>query len=51
MSKHKSEDYKISAVKYYLNNEVSLDDVCEIFNCPKQSLYRRFKKYKGREEK
>ena len=30
MSKHKSEDYKISAVKYYLNNDVSLDDVCEI---------------------
>jgi hypothetical protein len=28
MSKHKSEDYKISAVKYYLNNDVSLDDVC-----------------------
>ena len=31
MSKHKSEDYKISAVKYYLNNDVSLDDVCKIF--------------------
>ena len=29
MSKHKSEDYKISAVKYYLNNDVSLDDICE----------------------
>ena len=39
MSKHKSEDYKLSAVKYYLNNDVSLDDVCEIFDCPKQSLY------------
>ena len=31
MSKHKSEDYKLSAVKYYLNNDVSLDDVCKIF--------------------
>ena len=31
MSKHKSEDYKISAVKYYFNNDVSLDDVCKIF--------------------
>ena len=40
MSKHRSKDYKISAVKYYLNNDVSLDDVCEIFNCLKQSLYR-----------
>ena len=46
MSKHKSEDYKLSAVKYYLNNNVSLDDVCEIFNCPKQSLYRWVKRYK-----
>ena len=44
MSKHKSEDYKLSAVKYYLNNDVSLDDVCEIFDCPKQSLYRWVKR-------
>ena len=35
MSKHKSEYYKISMVKYYLNN-----DVCVIFDCPKQTLYR-----------
>ena len=45
MSKHKSEDYKLSAVKYYLNNQVSLDDVCDIFDCPKQSLYRWVKRY------
>ena len=38
MSKHKSEDYKLSAVKYYLNNEVSLDDVYIIFYCPKHFL-------------
>ena len=25
MSKHKSEDYKISAVNYYLDNNVSMD--------------------------
>ena len=31
MSTHKSEDYKFSAVKYYLNNDVSLDDVCVLF--------------------
>jgi hypothetical protein len=29
--KHKSEDYKISAVKYYLKNKVSMDKVCNIF--------------------
>ena len=40
MSSHKSEDYKISAVKYYLNNKVSMDTVCEIFKCKKQSLSR-----------
>jgi transposase-like protein len=50
MSKHKSEDYKISAVKYYLNNDVSLYDVCEIFDCPKQSLYRWVKRYEELEE-
>ncbi len=50
MSKHKSEDYKLSAVKYYLNNEVSLDDVCKIFDCPKQSLYRWVKRYEELEE-
>jgi transposase-like protein len=50
LSKHKSEDYKLSAVKYYLNNNVSLDDVCEIFDCPKQSLYRWVKRYEELEE-
>ena len=50
MSKHKSEDYKLSAVKYYLNNDVSLDDVCVIFDCPKQSLYRWVKRFNKLEE-
>jgi len=50
MSKHKSEDYKLSAVKYYLNNQVSLDDVCKIFDCHKQSLYRWIKRYEELEE-
>ncbi len=45
MPKHKSEDYKISAVKYYLKNNASLDDVCNIFDCKKQSLYRWVKRY------
>ena len=45
MSTHKSEDYKLSAVKYYLNNDISLDDVCVIFGCTKQSLYRWIKRY------
>lgn len=28
--KHKTQDYKITAVKYYLQNDDSLDDVCNI---------------------
>tara|TARA_Y100000590_G_scaffold163231_2_gene187141 strand:+ start:1149 stop:1391 length:243 start_codon:yes stop_codon:yes gene_type:complete len=38
--KHKTEDYKISAVKYYINNEV-----CEIFECKKTSLKRWIDRY------
>ena len=37
---HKTEDYKISAVKYYINNEVSMEEVCEIFEWKKTSLKR-----------
>ena len=34
MSKHISKDYKILTVKYYLNNDISLDDVYKIFDYP-----------------
>lgn len=37
---HKSKDFKISAVNYYMNNNVSIDDVCEIFVCKRSSLQR-----------
>jgi transposase-like protein len=33
MPKHKSEDYKLSAVQYYLENDVSYVKTCEIFKC------------------
>ena len=46
MSKHKSTDYKLTAVKYYLKGQSSLDEVCLIFNCSPKSLYRWVKKYK-----
>ena len=29
--KHKTEDYKISSVKYYINNELTMDEVCKFF--------------------
>ena len=45
MTKHKSTDYKKTAVLYYLNNKVSYTDVCKIFNCDIRSLKRWISKY------
>lgn len=42
---HKSEDYKLSAVKYYLENNNKLK-VCKIFKCSPRSLSRWISKYK-----
>ena len=33
--KHKTEDYKISAVKYYLKNNDSFSKTCKVFDCKK----------------
>ena len=46
--KDKTEDYKISVVKYYLKNKgnISQEKTCEIFSCSKQSLSRWIKRYK-----
>lgn len=33
MSPHKSEDYKISAVQYYLSKNKKKFQTCEIFQC------------------
>jgi transposase-like protein len=45
MPKHHSEDYKLSAVKYYLqiDNQVK---TCKIFKCSERSLMRWVDKYK-----
>ena len=45
MPKHKTEDYKLSAVKYYLRNDFSMEYVCDIFECKKQSLSRWVNSY------
>jgi len=46
MNKHKSTDYKLSAVEYYLNNHsLSLKNVCEIYKCSKYSLVRWVNRY------
>tara|TARA_Y100001980_G_C14392442_1_gene191121 strand:- start:26 stop:412 length:387 start_codon:yes stop_codon:yes gene_type:complete len=44
MSQHKSEDYKISAVKYYLKIKHQTN-TCEIFECSQRSLMRWVEKY------
>lgn len=44
--KHKGIDYKLTAVKYYFNNNDSMDDTCKIFDCKKSSLNRWIHKYK-----
>ena len=46
MPKHKTEDYKISAVTYYLKNDFNMDYVCDIFECKKTTLKRKPKIYK-----
>ena len=47
MTKHKTEDYKISAVKYYLNNDKGdgYKKTCKIFDCKKSSLRDWIKLY------
>lgn len=45
MSKHKSEDYKLSAVKYYLENNKNQLNTCNIFKCSPRSLMRQVKRY------
>ena len=50
LSKHKSEDYKITAVKYYLENDTNYTKTCEIFKCSERSLKRWIERYNKLEE-
>ena len=38
MYNHKSEDYKLSAVEYYLTEDKTQEEVCKIFKCSARSL-------------
>ena len=40
MSIHKSENFKISAVEYYLNSNKTQKEVCDNFKCSIRSLMR-----------
>jgi len=48
MPTHKSEDYKISAVKYYLDTNKTREDICNIFKCSVRSLMRWIKRYENK---
>ena len=47
--KQKGHDYKITAVKYYLNNNNTMNNTCKIFNCKKPSLHRWIQLYKTKQ--
>lgn len=46
--KHHIEDYKETAVKYYLENKKDIRNTCKIFKCKFQSLARWIKSYKNK---
>jgi transposase len=43
---HKSNDYKLSAVNYYLVEDKTQEEVCKIFKCSRRSLMRWVERYK-----
>jgi len=47
MPTHKSNDYKLSAVKYYLSHSKNQVQTCKIFGCSERSLMRWVDKYKS----
>ena len=51
MSKHKSEDFKIATVRYYLNHNNNYSHTCRIFGCSPRSLKRWINKYQQTGEK
>jgi transposase len=47
MPLHKSEDYKISAVNYFLDSNKTQEEVCYIFKCSVRSLMRWVERYEN----
>ena len=45
MPTHHTEDYKLTVVKYYLDNDTSYKNMCDIFKCSERSLKRWIDKY------
>ena len=47
MHTHKSNDYKLTAVQYYLVEDKTQEEVCKIFKCSPRSLMRWVERYKN----
>jgi len=47
MPTHKSEDFKISTVNYYLDSNKTQEEVWDIFKCSVRSLMGWVKRYKN----
>ena len=47
MPTHKSNDYKLTAVQYYLVEDKTHEEVCKIFKCSPRSLMRWVERYKN----
>lgn len=45
MKTHKSKDYNLSAVEYYLSDDNAQENVCNIFQCSPRSLMRWVEQY------
>ena len=50
MPKHHTEDYKLSAVRYFIRNR-NQRETCRIFGCKRRSLMRWAEKYKSTRER
>ena len=46
MPSHKSNDYKLTAVQYYLVEDKTQEEVCKVFKCTPRSLMRWVNQYK-----
>jgi len=46
MPTHKSNDYKLTAVQYYLVEDKTQEEVCKVFKCTPRSLMRWVNQYK-----
>ena len=47
MPTHKSNDYKLTAVQYYLIEDKTHEEICKIFKCSPRSLMRWVERYKN----